>query len=215
MEQFVEHSRLAKHARYWRGFTLWRRALNAMGQGGPADSSDADFGRANEEFRHALRLDPSYVEAQIGLLAGLTNRVFFHQDDAVKRSAFVREYRPILDGLAHTEADNPRFVFVAAAQRFHAPPVAGGDRAEAIALVERAILRQQGTGDDSIGVSLQPRWGLPELHMLLATLLLRAGTNLDKAERHAEHALALRPQWRAVRQNLIPAIRKQRGAASG
>jgi hypothetical protein len=209
MAPFVHEPALAKHARYWRGFALWRRALNALGQGGSPDSTDADFKRANEEFRHALRLDSTYAEARIGLVAGLSNRVFFNRDAAL-RTAFIREYRPLLDELARSDADNPRFVFVAAPQLFHAPVAVGGSRSDAIAMVEAAIARLAPDRTDTLEATLEPTWGGPELHMLLATLLLRSRRQLDEAQRHAERALTQRPTWRAVRDNLIPSIAAMR-----
>jgi tetratricopeptide (TPR) repeat protein len=214
MVPFVDNAELAKHARYWRGFALWRRALNALGQGGSPDSTDADFARANEEFRHALRLDSAYAEAKIGLVAGLSNRVFFNQENSALRVALIREYRPLLEQLTQSDRDNPRFVFVAAPQRFHAPPEVGGSRTEAIAMVEAALARLAPSRADTIEAALEPTWGGPELHMLLAALLLRSRTQLDKAQLHAERALALRPDWLAVRRNLIPAIHALRAPGS-
>jgi hypothetical protein len=166
MMPFVDNAELAKHARYWRGFALWRRALNALGQGGSPDSTDADFARANEEFRHALRLDSAYAEAKIGLVAGLSNRVFFNQENSALR------------------------------------------------MVEAALARLAPSRADTIEAALEPTWGGPELHMLLATLLVRSRTQLDKAQRHAERALVLRPNWLAVRRNLIPAIHALRAPGS-
>jgi hypothetical protein len=211
MARFVQKPSLAKHARYWRGFALWRRALNGLGQGADGGSADRDFALANDEFRAALRLDSAYVEAKVGLVAGLSNRVFFTRGDAVLRSEFVREYRPILDGLLAEAPSNPRLVFVAAAQQFHAPPAVGGSRQRAIEMIDRAI-QAQSTAEEAVVSDLEPRWGKAELHMLLATLLLQADLELDRAERHARQALAMRPQWRAVRENLLPAIRERRSA---
>jgi hypothetical protein len=211
MERFVQEPTLAKHARYWRGFALWRRALNGLGQGADAESADRDFALANEEFRAALRLDSAWFEAKVGLVAGLTNRVFFNRGDAALRSEFIREYRPILDGLLADAPSNPRLVFVAAPQLFHAPPEVGGSRERAIEMIDRTI-QEPSTAAVAVVSDLEPRWGKAELHMLLATLLLRADLELDRAERHARQALAMRPQWRAVRENLLPAIRERRTA---
>src|SRR5215207_2970030 len=77
MAPYTDAARVARAARYWRGFAMWRRALNATNDGSPADSIDRDLASAVEEYRRALAIDSSYVEAKIGLAASLMNRAYF------------------------------------------------------------------------------------------------------------------------------------------
>src|SRR5688572_23276455 len=68
-EPYTRTPEVARVAHYWRGFALWRRALNAANENGSVGDIIRDFEHANVEFSRALALDSTYVEAQIGLAA--------------------------------------------------------------------------------------------------------------------------------------------------
>jgi catechol 2,3-dioxygenase-like lactoylglutathione lyase family enzyme len=206
MRPYTEHPALAPAARYWRGFAHWRHALNALNDGARPDSVDADFAAAVVEFREALLINPSDIEAQIGLAAGLGNRAYFNMKAPDRASAFLAELVPLVEKLRRTARDNPRMIFVVAPTLFWTPPDRGGNREQALAMLERGIRlaasRQPSTD------SLSPSWAEAELHMLLAWFCLNLkppdGT---RALPHAEAALALRPTWRYVRDSLLPQAR--------
>jgi catechol 2,3-dioxygenase-like lactoylglutathione lyase family enzyme len=208
MEPYTTHPSLAAAARYWRGFAHWRHALNSLNDGAPPDSVDHDFAAAIAEFRSALALDSSDVEAGIGLAAGLGNRAYFNRRAPERASAFMNELRPLLQRIRLAAPDNPRMIFVASAGLFWTPEDRGGSREQAIAMIERGIRLTAALPPATD--ELEPSWGEAELHMLLGWFSL----NLDppepvKALRHAETALALRPHWRYVRDNLLPQIRQR------
>jgi hypothetical protein len=62
--------------------------------------------------------------------------------------------------------------------------------------------------------TLRPSWGEAELHMLLAWFSLNlAPPDVASALGHAQAALLLRPEWRYVRDNLLPQIGRRAGRA--
>ncbi|HVE77552.1 MAG TPA: hypothetical protein VNA89_01760 [Gemmatimonadaceae bacterium] len=214
MAPYTSDPELARAARYWRGFAMWRRALNALNalnDGGSADSVDRDVAASIDEYRAALALDSSYVEAKIGLAAGLGNRAYFARGDTARAFAYVREAASLLRALRQDAPDNPRMLFVYGAQHYWTPPAFGGSREGAIALVEDHL--RAGPAGPPPSDLLEPRWGEAELHMIVAFFIANMPQpDLDAAERHARAALAAVPHWHYVRDVLVPQIERQRGA---
>lgn len=208
MQPHTTHASLAAAARYWRGFAHWRHGLNSLNDGAPPDSADSDFGAAIIEFREALAINPADIEAQIGLAAGLGNRAYFNMSAPDRASAFMAELRPLVEKIRRTAPENPRMMFVVSASLFWTPRDRGGDREQALAMLERGI-RLAASRLPSAD-ALHPSWGEAELHMLLGWFSLNlAPPDVARALRHAEAALTLRPDWRYVRDNLLPQIRKR------
>jgi catechol 2,3-dioxygenase-like lactoylglutathione lyase family enzyme len=208
MGRYTTDPALAGAARYWRGFAHWRHALNSLNDGAPGDSADADFAAAIVEFRKALALDSTDVEAQIGLAAGLSNRAFFNIRNQARAKEFLAEVQPIYQKLKARAPDNPRAMFVLAPSLFYVPSDRGGGQQQALALLERGI----GIAESLPPArdSLAPSWGLAELHMLSGWFALNLNPpDGATALRHAETALTLRPTWRYVRAILLPQIRRQ------
>jgi hypothetical protein len=205
---------LARAARQWRGFAMWRRALNATNDGSPADSIDRDLASAVEEYRSALAIDSSYVEARIGLAASLMNRAYFARRDTARAGAYLREVVPLLRALRRDAPENPRLLFVYGAQYYWTPPARGGSREGAIALLEEHL--RAGRREPPPSDPLEPQWGEAELHMILAFFISNlTSPDLDAAERHARAALAAVPHWHYVRDVLLPQIQRQRGTRGG
>jgi catechol 2,3-dioxygenase-like lactoylglutathione lyase family enzyme len=211
MKPYTSHPSLAPAARYWRGFAHWRHALNSLAEA-PPDSVDRDFEAAIVEFRQALAINPADIEAQIGLAAGLGNRAYFNARAPERFSAFMTELRPLVRKIREAAPDNPRMMFVVSASLFWTPPDRGGDRDEALAMLQRGV-RLAG-GRPPSADTLRPSWGEAELHMLLAWFSLNlAPPHVASALGHAQSALLLRPEWRYVREGLLPQIRRRAGRA--
>lgn len=192
--------------------TDWRHALNTLSDSTLRDSVDQDFAAAIVEFREALAIDPDDVEAQIGLAAGLGNRAYFNMQVPEQASKFLAELGPLLRQIRQRAPDNLRMMFVVAPSLFWMPPDRGGDRKQSLALLERGI-RLAALRPPSAD-TLSPSWGEAELHMLLAWFSFNLTPPDDgTALRHAEVALALRPTWKYVRDNLLPQIRRRTGRA--
>jgi catechol 2,3-dioxygenase-like lactoylglutathione lyase family enzyme len=210
MEPYTRRPALAQAARYWRGFARWRYALNSLNDGAAPDSVDQDFAGAITEFREALALDSADVEAQIGLAAGLGNRAYFNMRVPERAAGFLAELRPLLAKLRRTAPDNPRMIFVASASLFWSPPDRGGDRQQALTMLERGL--RIAAASPRTPDPLVPSWGEAELHMLLGWFSLNLSPpDVAGALGHAEAALMLRPSWRYVRDNLLPQIRQRAG----
>ncbi|HUF35037.1 MAG TPA: VOC family protein [Gemmatimonadales bacterium] len=212
MKPYTTPSTLAPVARYWRGFAHWRHALNSLNDGAPPDSADRDFAAAVAEFREALAIDSADIESQIGLAAGLGNRAYFNRQAPEVAAGFLAELGPLTEKIRRTAPENPRMVFVVSAGLFWAPRDRGGDREQALAMLERGIRLAASAppGTDP----LAPSWGEAELHMLLGWFSLNlAPPDVAGALGHAEAALLLRPRWRYVRENLLPQIRRRSGRA--
>jgi catechol 2,3-dioxygenase-like lactoylglutathione lyase family enzyme len=212
LRAFATDPALAPAARYWSGFAHWRHGLNSLNDGAPADSVDRDFAAAIAEFREALAINPADIEAAIGLAAGLGNRAYFNRQDPQRYQAFMDELRPLVQRLRREAPDNPRMMFVVSASLFWTPPEYGGDREQALAMLERGI--RLAAARPPAGEALTPSWGEAELHMLLAWFSLNlAKPDVASAIGHAEAALTLQPNWRYVRDNLLPQIRRRVGGA--
>ena len=68
---FVEDKELGARVQYWRGFALWRRAMNGFNDKvDPAELKD-DMQHALDEFDDAAGKDPAFVDAKIGALSCL------------------------------------------------------------------------------------------------------------------------------------------------
>ena len=53
---------------YWRGFALWRRAINGFNDGTSHNELQADLQQAQKDFEAASHQDPKFADAKIGAL---------------------------------------------------------------------------------------------------------------------------------------------------
>ena len=163
---FLEDRQLASRVRYWRGFALWRRALNGANDSVLPVELDADLDRAVNEFRQATSKDPTFVDANIAAGSCLLFRVFLNQADSNR----VRELLPqALEQLKQAQAtapENPRLFWVLGSNYWYLPPERGGGQSKAISTYQRGLelFRQQAKPVDP----LEPAWGEPELLMNLS-----------------------------------------------
>jgi uncharacterized protein YndB with AHSA1/START domain len=208
---FVQHPELASRVLYWRGFALWRRALNGFNDGADPSEIEADLAQCATDFGEAAARDRAFVDAKAGLASCLVNHSFMllSSDTARSRELYVQAMDVVRDALA-LAPDNPRLLWVHGANQWYSAPERGGGQTAAVATYEKglALARQQ---QGSVTDPLEPSWGEPELLMNLAFAHLnRMPPDHTAAERHAEAALALVPHWRYVRDILLPQIREAR-----
>lgn len=207
LEPLTAGGPLAAQMGYWRGFALWRRAINGFNEKPlPADLA-ADLRKAAEVFQEAAKLDPESVEAKIGALSCL-GFLFYSLGQQDPQHPQIRELLPLARRLRQetaAAAENPRLRWVLGPSLWNTPADKGGGPARAIENYEKALaaLRTQPAPADP----LAPVWGEPELHMSLAwSLLNKPEPELAAAERAARTALKLVPYWHYVRDILLPQI---------
>ena len=199
---------LASRARYWRGFALWRRGSNGLNDGAPTTELEEDWKGAIAEFQEALVLDPEFIDAKIGeaaCLGGLAPTVPPAEQPPLLR----RQWSMLLEA-QKAAPENPRLAWVFGTAKWSVPAKQGGGQDQAIQMYRDGLVfaRKQMVSD-----AADPAWGEAELLLSLAVANRNAKTpNLDAANHYAHAALNLAPEWRYVRDVLIPQIEAARTA---
>jgi hypothetical protein len=207
---------LASRARYWRGFALWRRALNGFNEK-DADPKEIerDLAGAVAEFTEAVAKDPDFADAKSAAAACLWSLSWLNREDAELRQKYLADGIRRKDEAQKAEPDNPRVLWVVGGGEWYVPVERGGGQAKAIQTYERGLelaRKQKGKVTDP----LEPAWGEPELLMNVAwSQLNRATPDLDAAESNARAALAIVPSWHYVRDILLPQIREAKAKKAG
>jgi tetratricopeptide (TPR) repeat protein len=212
---FADDKKLGAKVRYWRGFAMWRRALNGFNDGAEPAELEQSLKLAVSEFEAALTKDPAFIDAKVsagscmGLLMFLYGR-YPTLAPEFKEPARLRE--ALLKALSYVneaeaaEPDNPRVLWVLGQVRWTLPPAQGGGQEQAIATNLKG-LKAARANKSAARDPLIPTWGEPELLMNLAyDNLARTTPDLAAAEEYAQAALALVPHWHYVRDILIPQI---------
>jgi hypothetical protein len=204
----VKDPTLAAATSYWKGFALWRRAVNGFNETPVPSDLRADLESAVASFRMALDRQPEWIEAKIGISGCLMNLLFLARDDAAWRQSLVDQFRPMWAETEAQGADNPRMLWLLGAMQFGAPPPWGGDVAKAIATLRRGLeaARREALAP-STAVAFAPTWGAAENLMNLAYIHSRGqGESPAVARAYAEGALAVAPDWHYVRDILLVQI---------
>jgi len=205
---FIEKKELASRVQYWRGFALWRRAMNGFNDNVDQKELQADMQHALDEFDAAAAQNPSFADAKIGALSCLSFLAYQTQSDPARMQEFVTKGRQLRKDVEAVAPENPRFLWVMGPNIWWAPPERGGSQAKAMEMYEKGldVIRKSkaGTGDP-----LEPSWGEPELLINLAwSNLNRTTPDLNAAEQYAHSALELVPYWHYVKDILLVQIRE-------
>lgn len=125
----------------------------------------------------------------------------------------LQQSSPLLKEAMATAPDNPRLLWVLGPIRWSSPPERGGGQDKAFEIYNKGLEAVRNQKRDVLE-PLEPSWGEPELLMNLAwSNLNRTAPDLNAAEQYAEAALKLVPNWRYVRDILMPQIRAAQGKA--
>ena len=209
---FVDEPKLASRVRYWRGFAKWRKAINGFSETPtPKDLSD-DLTDAESEFDAAIQRDPAFVDAKVGAVSCVFNRLFLegvfkNEKDPQRLREILTPASMLLKEAKTAAPDNPRLLWVVGPNQWSTPAEHGGGQENAIATYEKGLdaIRQH---KESANDPLEPTWGEPELLMSLAwSNLNRTTPDLKAAEQYAQAALKLVPYWHYVRDVLMAQIR--------
>jgi uncharacterized protein YciI len=201
-----EDSKLASRVLYWRGFALWRRAINGFNESPTPTDLEADLTQAVADFKDSLARDPAFVEPKIGAGSSLGYLMFLHRGDPARMQELIQQSSPLLKEALAAAPDNPRLLWVLGPIRWSSPPERGGGQDKAFEIYNKGLAA---VGNQKRGVMdpLEPAWGEPELLMNLAwSNLNRTTPDLKAADQYAQAALKLVPYWHYVRDILMPQI---------
>jgi hypothetical protein len=204
---FAEDKEIGARVQYWRGFALWRRAINGFNETVDPKESAADVADATEAFRSSFAKDPAFVDAKVGAVACLGLSMWLNMKDPARMQEFGAQVSPLLKEARAADPDNPRLLWVLGPILWRTPPERGGGQDKAIATYDRGLemIRKQKKPSDP----LEPSWGEPELLMSLAwSNLNKTAPDLDAAEKNARAALELVPYWHYTRDILLVKIRE-------
>lgn len=205
---FAEDKELSSRVLYWRGFALWRRAINGFNETVTAKEQTRDLEQAVDEFNRAAAKDPAFVDAKVGTVSCLGLLIGLSQGDRARVQELIARGAPLRKEAETAAPDNPRLLWVLGMNQWYIPPEQGGGQVKSMETYQKgleAARKQRG----SITDPLEPSWGEPELLMSLAGAnLYRTAPDLDAAEGYAQSALDMVPNWHYVRDILLPQIRK-------
>jgi tetratricopeptide (TPR) repeat protein len=204
-------ARLSSRVRYWRGFALWRRAVNGFNDMAPAQELEKDSSEAIAEFKLALQKDPAFLDAKIGEIACIGNLAYLNQAKPDRMRELIAESSPLIKEAMAADSAHPRLLWVMGPIYWSLPPERGGGQDKALKAYDEGLasIRRSSRSTDA----LEPSWGEPELLMNRAwSNLHRTAPDLKSAEADARAALALVPDWHYVRDLLLPQIQDEQRA---
>ena len=216
---FGEDKEMGAKVRYWRGFALWRRAINGGNEKVSPQEMEADFKAAASEFENAMTKEPGFIDAKSAAGASLGNLMALYarnpelapelKDPARKQTA-IDKALAYMNEAQSAEPENPRVWWVLGPVRWYQSKVRGenGDQSSvASAEISRKGLEAAQRRKSAASDPLTPSWGEPECLMSLAAAnFYRPTPNLAEAKKYAQSALQLVPYWHFVKDILIPAI---------
>ena len=205
LNPFLENKELVSRVRYWRGFDLWRSAINGFNDSVDPNDLERLLFQAVDEFKEALARDPGFVDPKIGMISCLGYVTYIHRKETERMKELMGQISPLVNEVRSAAPDNPRFIWVMGPILWYAPVERGGGIDKVIESYERglAICAKLKAPDDL----LEPSWGKPELMMSLAyTQLSKTPPDVEKAERNVRGALEIVPYWHYARDLLLPQI---------
>ncbi len=208
-----EDNKLASRVLYWRGFALWRRAINGFNESPTPTDLEEDLTQAVTDFKDAIARDLAFVEPKIGAGSSLGYLMYMNKKDPTRVQELLQQSSPLLKEAMATAPDNPRLLWVLGPIRWSSPPERGGGQDKAIEIYNKGLEVVRDHKRD-VADPLEPSWGEPELLMSLAwSNLNQTVPDLKAAEQYAEAALKLVPYWHYVRDILMPQIRAAQAKA--
>jgi len=204
---YIVNKDLSSRVHYWRGFALWRRAINGFNDHVDPKDLQADLLQALDEFDDAVTKDPAFVDAKIAAL-GCAGYLAFGtgEKDPEHIRQWIAKGRNLQAEAQAADPDNPRLMWVDGPGVWFTPPEHGGGQAKAMEIYKKGLetIRKTKTASSD---PMEPAWGEPELLMSLAwSNLNRSTPDLNAAEQNARSALDMVPYWHYVKDILLPQI---------
>lgn len=199
----------ARYRHYWRGFALWRAALNGLNRVPPDPEVAADLQGALSAFRDALASSPDWVEAHLGISACGGIEVFLARSDPERMQALLKRHEPSFRYVLEHGHDNARVQWHLGQTTLAMAKPGGPGTAKALDLFQRGVelavdeARSIPAGEPA----WVPHWGGAENLMNLAYLYTHSEmADRELARAHARGALVAAPEWHYVREVLLPQI---------
>ncbi len=204
----LDAGRLNDYRDYWRGFALWRRAMNGFNETPAPEDLDADLVHALHRFQSALARRPDWGEVKSAMLGAWGNRIFLAGSDTEKRKTLIDEAAASFKWVMAYEGENPRVLWIKGGLQMVVPPASGGDWTKAAATLRRGVAGAWKEASATVPAPpWAPRWGGAENLMNLAYLYSHLPTpDRATALAYAEGALTKVPQWHYVRDIQLPMI---------
>jgi hypothetical protein len=206
LAQFVDNKPLAARARYWRGFAMWRRAINGFNEDAiDPKELEQDLKQGLDEFKKVTEKEPGFGDAKIAMVSCISLLGYIHRGDNDRLKELIVELVPAIKTAKEAAPDNPRLFWVLGPNVFISPPERGGGQDKAIEMYEKGLdlSRKNKASEDR----LEPAWGEAELLMNLAYSNLNKDTpDVSTAECQARAALEIVPYWHYTRDILLPQI---------
>ena len=204
---FANDKKLGAGVGYWRGFAMWRSALNGFNDSVDRGELVEDLKQAVREFESAITKDPAFTDAKAAAGSSLGTILWLSQEkDQTRARETLRKALAYLEEAEAAEPENPRVLWVLGQVRWSMPTERGGGQEKAIETNLKG-LKAAREHKNARRDPLIPAWGEPELLMNLAwDNLNRKTPDLDAADHYAQSALALVPYWHYVKDILIPQI---------
>lgn len=199
---------LTDYRDYWRGFALWRRALNGFNETPTPDDLGEDLENAVARFRASLEKRPDWIEAKLAMVGCWGSLLYQAGNDDGKRKAILEEALPTFKWIMQNAGDNPRALWIKGGMEFAAPPPTGGDFVKAAATLRHGIAcAWREALSNPVPPAWVPSWGGPENLMNLAYMYSHGKTpDRTAALAYAEGAVTAVPEWHCVRDILLPQI---------
>jgi hypothetical protein len=213
LDPFADAKIPAGRVRYWRGFAMWRRAVNGFNDSVDQNELEQDLKEALEEFQAAITAAPTFVEAKIGMISCLGYLAFVHRTDTKLAQELVHQILSLVTEAKETAPNNPRLFWVLGPILWNTPAERGGGQDKAIENYKKGLelCSQIKPSTDP----LEPSWGRPELLMNLAySYLNKKAPDVDAAEQSARAALEIIPYWHYVHDILLAQILAAKSNAS-
>jgi hypothetical protein len=204
----LEAGPLNDYRDYWRGFALWRRAMNGFNETPTPSDLDADLVKSLDRFRAALARHPDWDDVKSAMLGAWGNRIYLAGDDAEKRKALLQAAGDYYKWVLAYEGDNPRVLWIKGGMQMIVPPDKGGDWTKAAATLRKGVASAWREARAKPPLPpWAPAWGGAENLMNLAYL----HSHLPAPEKavalaYAEGALTKAPEWHFVKDVQLPMI---------
>ncbi len=201
----LENRELASRVRYWRGFNLWRTALNGFNDSVDPNELEQELKQAIDEFRAAIEKDQAFVDAKVGMISCLGYLAFMKRTDTAAVQDLLGQISPLMKEAKAMAPDNPRLRWVVGPILLYQARESGSGPEMVIENYKTGLQHCSNAEQDKN--SLEPSWGKPELLMSLAYTYLNGNPpNVEAAESNARSALEIVPYWHYTRDILLPQI---------